>query len=125
MTSLIKAELGLADDPQAVTVDAALVERLDPDDVVTLDLSAQSDAYDEAFVPGGWLRPGIENELATCAVDNGAELVVTRFGQPRLSRSPAAEPAQPGCGRDRHQPVAGDDDSGGGTVGGRGRRSRR
>ncbi len=87
MTSLIKAELGLADDPQAVTVDTALVERLDPDDVVTLDLSVQSDTYDEAFVPGGWLRPGIENELATCAVDNGAKLVITRFGQPRLSRA--------------------------------------
>ncbi len=87
MTSLIKAELGLATNPQAVTVDVALVDRLDPTNVVTLDLSAQSDNYDSAFVPGGWLRPGIESELARRAVDNGAALVVTQFGQPRLSRA--------------------------------------
>ena len=51
---------------------------------MTLDLSSQSDAYDSAFTPGGWLRPDIEDELAREAVDNGAALVATRFGQPRL-----------------------------------------
>ena len=70
--------------PCGISVDAALIGGLDPADVVTLDLSSQSDAYDSAFAPGGWLRPDIEDELAREAVDNGAALVVTRFGQPRL-----------------------------------------
>ncbi len=55
--------------------------------VVTLDLSSQSDAFDSAFMPGGWLRADVESELARQAVDDGAALVVTRFGQPRLSRA--------------------------------------
>ncbi len=84
MTALIKADLGLAGSPGGVSVDAALIGGLDPADVVTLDLSSQSDAYDSAFTPGGWLRPDIEDELAREAVDNGAALVATRFGQPRL-----------------------------------------
>ena len=54
---------------------------------MTLDLSSQSDAFDSAFIPGGWLRPTSRDELAREAVDNGAALVVTRFGQPRLSRA--------------------------------------
>ncbi len=84
MTALIKADLGLAGEPVAVSVDAPLIDGLGRDSVVTLDLSSQSDAYDAAFVPGGWLRPDIEDELAREAVDNGATLVVTRFGAPRL-----------------------------------------
>jgi 4-aminobutyrate aminotransferase-like enzyme len=55
---------------------------------VTLDLSPQSDSYDFAFERGGWLRPDIEDELARDAVDHGADLVVTRFGQPRLRYAP-------------------------------------
>ena len=38
-------------------------------------------------MPGGWLRADVESELARQAVDDGAALVVTRFGQPRLSRA--------------------------------------
>ncbi|RDH78230.1 aminotransferase [Mycolicibacterium moriokaense] len=87
MTALIKADLGVADAPADVAVDVALIAGLDPAAVVTLDLSPQSDAFDEAFVPGGWLRPDIEDELARAAVDADAALVVTRFGQPRLSRA--------------------------------------
>ncbi len=87
MTSLIKTELGLAEDPGPVVVDAALIDGLDSDKVVTLDLSSQSDAFDSAFVPGGWLRTDIESELARQAVEDGAALVVTRFGEPRLSRA--------------------------------------
>ena len=43
MTSLIKAELGLAGDPDDVAVDTHLIDGLDPATVVTLDLSPQSD----------------------------------------------------------------------------------
>ena len=87
MTSLIKAELGLADEQDDVVVDHHVIDGLDPTKVVTLDLSSQSDSFDSAFAPGGWVRPDIESELARRAVDNGAELVVTRFGQERLSRT--------------------------------------
>ena len=55
--------------------------------MVTLDLSTTSDAYDFAFEAGGSLNAGVEDELARAAVQNGARLVVTRFGQPRLSRT--------------------------------------
>ena len=87
MTSLMKAQLGLAGDPDDVAVDTHLIDGLDPAAVVTLDLSPQSDSFDSAFVPGGWLRPDVESELARAAVDNGAALVITRFGQPRLTRA--------------------------------------
>lgn len=85
MTAVIKADLGFGGEPVVVSVDAPLIDGLDQDSVVTLDLSSQSDAYDAAFVPGGWLRPDVEDELAREAVDNDATLVVTRFGQPRLA----------------------------------------
>ncbi len=87
MTALIKADLGLAHEPGGVSVEAPLIADLDPAGVVTLDLSSQSDAFDSAFVSGGWLRPDFESELARAAVDAGAALVVTRFGEPRLSRT--------------------------------------
>ena len=88
MTSLIKAELGLADDPGPVVVDTPLIDGLDPAIGGDPGLVRPSDAFDSAFVPGGWLRPDIDDELARAAVDHGAALVVTRFGEPRLSRAP-------------------------------------
>jgi 4-aminobutyrate aminotransferase-like enzyme len=87
MTALIKADLGLAGESRDVPIDTPLIAGLDPAAVVTLDLSSQSDALDSAFVIGGWLRPEVESELAREAVDAGASLVVTQFGQPRLSRT--------------------------------------
>jgi 4-aminobutyrate aminotransferase-like enzyme/Ser/Thr protein kinase RdoA (MazF antagonist) len=84
MTEVIKADLGLATTPSAVT--GTLVD-VDPSGVVTLDLSTTSDVYDFAFSDDGSLRAGIEDELATAALDNGARLVVTQYGQARLSRT--------------------------------------
>ncbi len=86
MTALIKTDLGLGAEPAGVPVDAPMIDGLDPADVVTLDLSSQSDAFDSAFV-GDWLPADVESELARAAVDDGAALVVARFGEPRLSRS--------------------------------------
>ena len=87
MTALIKADLGLGREPAGPDSDTALIEGLDPADVVTLDLSSQSDVFDSAFVSGGWLSPDVESDLARNAVDDGAALVLTRFGEPRLSRT--------------------------------------
>jgi 4-aminobutyrate aminotransferase-like enzyme/Ser/Thr protein kinase RdoA (MazF antagonist) len=84
MTEVIKADLGLAAPPLAVA--GSLVD-VDPASVTTLDLATTSDAYDFAFEDDGSLRAGIEDELARAAVQNGARLVVTRYGQPRLSRT--------------------------------------
>lgn len=81
MTEVIKADLGfgLAADP----VDAAVL-LVEPARAVTLDLSTASDSYDA----GRWSAPGIEDELAGAAVQDGAQMVVTQYGQPRLSLAP-------------------------------------
>ena len=95
MTELIRAELGLAATPRAVDVATPLVAGVDPASVVTLDLSPTSDVFDFAFRVGDWLDPDIEDELARAATQNGARLVVTRFGQPRLSRTPSLSQDSP------------------------------
>jgi len=94
MTAVIRADLGLAAQPTPVEAATPLVD-LDPASVVTLDLSTTSDVYDFAFEPDGSLRPGIEAELATAAVQDGARLVVTQHGRPRLSRAPKLSQQSP------------------------------
>ncbi|MDV3124272.1 aminotransferase [Mycobacterium sp. 21AC1] len=94
MTALIKADLCLAA-PPAPVVSTPMVAGIDPQSVVTLDFSATSDAVDSAFEPGGWIRPGIEDELARAAIADGARLVLTRFGVPMLSRTPALSQVEP------------------------------
>jgi 4-aminobutyrate aminotransferase-like enzyme/Ser/Thr protein kinase RdoA (MazF antagonist) len=79
MTAVINAELGLASGPEPVPgrlVDAA--------PVVSLDLSTTSDAFDD----GRWLSGSVADEHAKAAVDDGARLVVTPYGRPRLDRAP-------------------------------------
>ncbi len=82
MTAVLRADLGLAGLPEPVTGSLVAV-----DSVATLDLSTASDAYDFAFDADGALRPGVEDDAARAAVRNGAHLVVTQYGQPRLSRT--------------------------------------
>ena len=87
MTAVIQAELGLARPQHAPTGDAFMVA-VDRSSVVTLALSSTSEVFDTAFSPGGWLPPDLEDELARAAVHDGATLVLTRFGEPRLTRAP-------------------------------------
>jgi len=54
---------------------------------MTLDLATTSDVYDFAFEDNGSLKAGVEDELARAAVQNGAALVVTQYGQARLSQT--------------------------------------
>ena len=84
MTAVISADLGLTGRHEAVTGSLVAV---DPSSVATLDLSTASDAYDFAFDAEGALRPGVEDDAARAAVQNGAHLVVTQYGHPRLSRT--------------------------------------
>ncbi|MGV0811804.1 aminotransferase [Mycolicibacterium boenickei] len=93
MTALIKTDLGLASAPAPVRVDRPMIASMAT--AVTLDLGAMSDDLDDAFAPGGWVKPGVEDDLAEAAISDGAALVVTRFGQPRISQAPALSHAEP------------------------------
>lgn len=84
MTEVIRADLRLAAQPGPVT--GALVD-VDAAAVVTLDLGTTSDVYDFAFEDDGSVKAGVEDELARAAVQDGAALVVTQYGQARLSRT--------------------------------------
>jgi 4-aminobutyrate aminotransferase-like enzyme/Ser/Thr protein kinase RdoA (MazF antagonist) len=80
MSALITAELGLASAAPEVQIENRLISDLDPETVVALDLS---DVL------------GSEDELAAAAVRKGAELVLTRFGRPRLNRAPLLSQRNP------------------------------
>ena len=86
MSAVIKADLGLALPPAPVNVQAPLVA-VDPTAVVTLDLSSTSEVYDDAFDAAGVMSSDVEAESARAALQKGAALVVTRFGEARLSRA--------------------------------------
>ena len=83
MTAVIKADLGLTSASAAIEVTTPLLGSAAPS-VVTLDLSSTSDVYDD----GRWLTPDVEDEAARTAVQDGAGLVVTAYGQPMLNRAP-------------------------------------
>ncbi|TPG36120.1 aminotransferase [Mycobacterium hodleri] len=85
MTAVIRTELGLAGVPNAVGGEP-LIPGLDAASVQTIDLSTDSDVFDTAG--GDILAPGLQDSLARVAVDGGATLVVTRFGEPNLTRAP-------------------------------------
>ncbi|OLP01520.1 4-aminobutyrate aminotransferase [Mycolicibacterium porcinum] len=93
MTALIKADLGLAPPPAPVPIERPMIAA--PPSVVTLDLSATSDDLDDAFLAGGWVKPGVEDELARAAINQGTQLVVTRFGQARITRAAALSQEEP------------------------------
>ncbi|HST84002.1 MAG TPA: aminotransferase [Kineosporiaceae bacterium] len=59
--------------------------------VTVLDLSATSPALHE----GRWARPEIELELAAEAVRSGAAATITRYAEPRLTRSATHSSAEP------------------------------
>ncbi|HKH51443.1 MAG TPA: aminotransferase [Mycobacterium sp.] len=92
MTGVIRADLGVASAPEPV---GGSLTNVDPATVVTLDLSTTSDVYDLAFEDDGSLKAGIEDELARAAAQNGARLVVTEYGQARLSRTRKLSQASP------------------------------
>ena len=84
MTAVIRAELGLAEDVNPVR--GVLFPGLAAATVRTLDLSTVSDVFDDA--PEDFVAPAFQDLLARRAIDDGAALVVTRFGAPNLTRAP-------------------------------------
>ncbi|OBB57925.1 4-aminobutyrate aminotransferase [Mycobacterium sp. 852013-51886_SCH5428379] len=104
MTDAIRAELGVPRSTAPVAVTAPMVS---PDSVAVLDLSVTSEVYDRAFEPGGWLPGDLIDRLARQA---GAQVVVTRFAEPRLDLAPplnqrSAEVVPTGVGLWTAQPV--------------------
>ena len=91
MTAQISDALGSADTTPVVTGEARLLAGLDPSAVVRLDLSVDSDAMDG----GVWLEPDCEDRLAREALAAGAVVVVTTFGQARLTRSATLSSTSP------------------------------
>jgi 4-aminobutyrate aminotransferase-like enzyme/Ser/Thr protein kinase RdoA (MazF antagonist) len=92
MTALVRARLGrpggtaaLPPEPGLLAAPTSVGQR-----IAVLDLSCTSDAMDG----GGWLDPAHEDRLAAAELDAGAWAVVTRFGEPRLTRATplSAEP---------------------------------
>ena len=81
MTAVIRAELGLS--AAGDLPSGALVAGLDPASVATLDLSATSELFDD-----GGIGVAAEDEAARAAIRGGATLVVTRWGEARLTRAP-------------------------------------
>jgi 4-aminobutyrate aminotransferase-like enzyme/Ser/Thr protein kinase RdoA (MazF antagonist) len=94
MPGVIRHALGLVDPPAALT-GLPLVADVSADAIAVLDLSSTSNLFDDAFEPGGWLPPGVENRFADEAVRAGAALVATGFGRPRLTRAPALSQSSP------------------------------
>ncbi|MDA2892746.1 aminotransferase [Mycolicibacterium sp. BiH015] len=75
MTAVIRAHVGMAEQPHPVKVAAQMVA-VDRAAAVTLDLSTTSDLYDSAFTS--------PQDAADAAIGQGAPLVVTRYGEARL-----------------------------------------
>ena len=94
MSAVIRAALGLDVAPVAVT-GGPLIADVDPATVTTLDLSATSELLDSALATGSWPREGVGDELARAAIGEGASLVVTRFGEPDVTRAPALSQDSP------------------------------
>ncbi len=84
MTAAIRAALGRSE--TAAPVRGLLIPGLDVPLVRTLDLSAVSDVFDTD--PEGIGAEAFSDDLARSALAAGASLVVTRFGEPDLTRAP-------------------------------------
>lgn len=89
MTAVITAELGLSQ-PDSPATGGPLVIGLDAASVATLDLSATSDAFN-----AGEFGADVEAAAAETALRNGAAAVVTRWGEPRLTRAPILSQESP------------------------------
>ncbi|MDP9167751.1 MAG: phosphotransferase, partial [Actinomycetota bacterium] len=84
MTAAIRAALGRSETAEPVR--GVLIADVDVPSVRTLDLSAVSDVFDTD--PEGIGAEAFSDDLARSAVAAGASLVVTRFGEPDLTRAP-------------------------------------
>ncbi|WP_422745418.1 aminotransferase [Mycobacterium sp. WMMD1722] len=82
MAAAVRAELGIPLPAASVSFTAPLIEA--SGSVAVLDLSVTSEVYDGAFDAAGRLPGDLEDRLARRAVADGADVVLTRVGDPRL-----------------------------------------
>jgi 4-aminobutyrate aminotransferase-like enzyme/Ser/Thr protein kinase RdoA (MazF antagonist) len=68
-----------------------LIPALSADDIAKLDYSATSPGLHE----GRWLDHGVEGQLAAEALGRGARAAITRFAEPRLTRSTLLSQVEP------------------------------
>ncbi|MGD9620158.1 MAG: aminotransferase [Mycolicibacterium sp.] len=94
MSAVITADLGLAQPAAPLAVPNPIITA-DPATVVTLDLSSTSEVYDDAFDEAGRLPTDVEDRCAVAALQSGASLVHTRFGEARFSRAPRLSQESP------------------------------
>ena len=90
-TALVAAAVGRPRRPLALPPAGRLLPEAPGRAVRVLDLSATSPALDE----GRWLEAGAEDALIAEALAAGADVVLTRFGERRLTRSPAPSVEEP------------------------------
>ncbi|WP_460772047.1 aminotransferase [Microbacterium sp. GXF7504] len=90
-TALVAAAVGRPRHPLHLPPAGRLLADATGRGIRVLDLSASSPALDE----GHWLDPDAEDALVAEALADGADLVLTRFGESRLTRSPAPSPEEP------------------------------
>lgn len=81
MTGVIRAAIGLGGPPEIVAGEP-MISGVAPESMVTLDLSSTSAVFDD-----GVFGQQVEDEAARGAIRAGAALVVTQFGEARLTRS--------------------------------------
>lgn len=95
MSAVIKADLGVAESAAELTAHVPLFAA-DPASTITLDFASTSGIYDDAFDSAGKLPDDLEDRAAATALHSGASLVVTRFGEARLTRAPRLSQESPG-----------------------------
>ncbi|MET0702528.1 MAG: phosphotransferase, partial [Mycobacterium sp.] len=91
MTGLIADRLGATGAPAPVSSGTRLFAGVDIDRARQLDLGTESDGMDA----GRWLHTDSEDHLADAALRDGASVVVTGYGRPRLTRSVALSAESP------------------------------
>ncbi|MEV5481515.1 MULTISPECIES: aminotransferase [Streptomyces] len=92
MTRLITETLGLTCHRATIPAPAQpLVAGLGPDRISVLDLSVEADAMDH----GAWLDEAAEDRLASALLAHEAVAAATRYGQARLTATPALSATSP------------------------------
>jgi 4-aminobutyrate aminotransferase-like enzyme/Ser/Thr protein kinase RdoA (MazF antagonist) len=90
-TALVRQTVGLAIERPGLPPFQPLVPDLIGAPVTMLDLSPTSPALHQ----GRWRAPDVERDLAAEALASGAAGVLTRYAEPRLTRSPPLSTAEP------------------------------
>lgn len=90
-TALVRSTIGEEVDELRLPAHVPLIPALTADEIAVLDYSVTSPGLHE----GRWLDPEIEGELAAEALGRDARAAITRFVEPRLTRSTPLSRVEP------------------------------